>query len=126
MGSKFGFDEDKIFDINDAEFDDFFSATTFISKWVQENANYYFGKTNSCKVGYLGNGEIDYYEIYSTPGQAAGDRLARVDVTYDGSLNPTAEAWKFYDSDGSTILKTVTLTHNWTGVDYDKSTTVVT
>lgn len=81
----------------------------------------------SYKPDFLANGEINFVEIYSGATQTTINRRVRVDLTYDGSLNPTVEAWKFYDeSDGTTVLRTITITHTWSGVDLTKSTEVTT
>lgn len=71
------------------------------------------------------NGEVNYIEWYDTSTQSAGNLRFKVTLGYDGSLNPTSETWVIYDDDGSTPLKTVTLTHAWSGVDITTSTKVV-
>ena len=81
----------------------------------------------SQKPGYLGNGELDNVEFFSSATQIQANRTMRVDVTYSGALDPTSEAWKMYDiADGTTILKTVTFTHTWVSGDLTKSVTTVT
>jgi hypothetical protein len=82
--------------------------------------------TNSYKPTYLANGEVNFLEVFSGPTQTTPNRIARVDLTYTGD-DPTTEAWKLYDSsDGTTINKTVTLTHVWTANDWTSTTTVTT
>jgi hypothetical protein len=67
-------------------------------------------------------GELDFIEFYKGLTQTTPNRRKRVDMTYDGNLNPTSEIWKFYSpSDGTTILKTFTITHVWSGVDLTRS-----
>ena len=81
----------------------------------------------SLKPVFLGNGELDYVEVYEGATQVTANRRVRIDMTYDGSLNPTVEAWKFYSpSDGTTVLRTITVTHTWSGFDLTKSTEVTT
>lgn len=73
------------------------------------------------------DGEIDFVEIFKGATQTTINRRLRVDMTYDSSLNPTVEAWKFYDvSDGTTVLRTITVTHTWSGVDLVSSAEVTT
>lgn len=72
----------------------------------------------SAKVTYTVGGEIDYVEYFDGLVQTTPNRIIRVDIAYDGNLNPTTETWKYYDTDGTTILRTITLTHSWSGVDY--------
>lgn len=81
----------------------------------------------SYKPVFLGNGELDYVEVFEGATQTTAQRRLRIDMTYDGSLNPTVEVRKFYDpSDGTTVLRTITVTHTWSGVDLTKSTEVTT
>jgi len=81
----------------------------------------------SFKPTYLGNGELDYVEYFEGATQTTINRRLRVDMTYDGSLNPTVETWAFYNpSDGTSILRTIAVTHTWTGVDLTKSAEVTT
>lgn len=80
---------------------------------------------SSYRPSYLANGEIDYIEIFNGPTQITLNRIARVDLAYDASLNPTVETWNIYDTvDGTTVLRTITVTHTWTGVDLTKSAEV--
>lgn len=79
----------------------------------------------SLKPTYLGNGDIDFVEFYTGATQTTGFRRAKVTVAYDGSFNPTSETWLIYSpSDGTTILRTITLTHTWSGVNLTASTEV--
>ena len=75
----------------------------------------------------VNDGELDFQEFYKGLTQTTINRRCRVDMTYDASLNPTSEIWKIYDTaDGTTILKTFTITHVWTGVDLTRSEGVLT
>lgn len=81
----------------------------------------------SYKQTFLGNGELDSVEIFDGTTQTTPNRRVRVDMTYDGSLNPTLEEWKIYDpADGITVLRTISVTHTWSGVDLTKSEEVTT
>ena len=91
---------------------------------IQAILNKYFGPTNSEKATYLGNGEVDFVEFFSNPSQVVANRVAKVTFTYDGNLNPTGEVLLLYDTDGTTVLKTVTFTHTFTGTDYTNTTQV--
>lgn len=73
------------------------------------------------KPTYLANGELDYLELFTTSTQITANRLAKIQMTYDGSLNPTTEAWSIYDTDGTTVLRTVTFTHTFTSNDLTNS-----
>lgn len=80
---------------------------------------------SSYKPAFLGNGEIDSVEIYEGATQTTEFRRVKITMAYDGSLNPVTETWDFYDpNDGTTILRTITVTHTWSGVDLTKSTEV--
>ena len=79
----------------------------------------------SQKPTYLGNGEIDFVEYFKGAVQTTVNRIKRVDVAYTGD-DPTSEVWKLYDTDGTTVLKTVTFTHTWSGNELTNTTTVTT
>lgn len=94
---------------------------------VQEFIDKICAPTNSQKATYLGDGELDFIEIFSVSTQITANRIARVDFTYDANINPITEVWKHFDTaDGTTVLKTFTLTHTWVGDDYDKTTSATT
>lgn len=80
----------------------------------------------SSKVVYLSNGEIDQIEIFNGVNQISANRIFKVVMAYDGNLNPTSETWSLYDTNGVTVLRTVVLEHDFTGVDYDGSESVTT
>lgn len=76
---------------------------------------------------YLANGEIDSVQWYSDPGLAIAKRILSVQMAYDASLNPTTETWRFYNTaDGATVVRTITITHTWSGVDLVQSDEVTT
>lgn len=77
------------------------------------------------KIGYLGNGDVDYVEFFNSASQVTANRIARVDLTYS-SGDPATEAWKVYDTNGTTILETTTLTYSYSSGDIDNVTVSVT
>lgn len=69
----------------------------------------------------LSGDDITVYEIFSSPVQIDANRLMKGDFTYVGD-NLTAETWVIYDpADGTTILRTVTVSHTYSGDDLIKS-----
>jgi hypothetical protein len=64
-------------------------------------------------------------EFHSATPFATANRVARNDLTYTGDLL-TSEALKVYDTDGTTVLKTYTWTHTYSGVDLQSSALVIT
>lgn len=78
------------------------------------------------KVTYLANGEIDVVEYYNSDTQINANRIYKTTITYDGSLNPTTETTLIYDTDGTTTLKTYTLTYSYSGVDLSTGTMNIT
>ena len=64
---------------------------------------------------------------YSSSTQTTANRIMKTDLTYNTDLNPTTEVTKIYKTtDGTTILKTVTLTYTWTSGVLTKIETVTT
>lgn len=98
------------------------AANVLVGATVQAILDKYYGPTNSEKATYLGNGELDYIEFFSSATQTTGNRIAKATFTYDGSLNPTSEVLQLFDTNGTTVLKTVTFTHTFVSSDYDKTT----
>ena len=63
------------------------------------------------------NGELNFAEVFEGATQTTPNRRARVDITYTTG-DPTSEVWEIYDpADGTTVLRTITLTHTWSGGD---------
>jgi len=72
-------------------------------------------------------GELEFLELFEGATQTTPNRRARIDMTYDGSQNPTIEVLKVYDpADGTTILRTITLTLTWVTNEITKITEVTT
>lgn len=80
---------------------------------------------SSVAVTYLVNGEIDYVEYFNSPTQIQANRIARTEFAYSG-VDPQTEIWKLYDSDGSTILRTITVTYTYSGSDIQSAAMVTT
>ncbi len=79
----------------------------------------------SQKVTYSGD-DVSYIEFFKGATQTTPNRRARVDVTYTGN-DVTSEAWKIYDpNDGTTVLRTITLTHTYSASVYQSSSEVTT
>lgn len=76
------------------------------------------------KISYTGSGDVDFVEFYNSASQITANRIARVDLTYS-SGDPATEAWKVYDTDGSTILETTTLTYSYSSGDINNVTVSV-
>lgn len=98
------------------------SGTVIADEFFQDYLNRVCGGSNSEKPTFLANGELDNIVFYSSATQVVANRIMDVQMTYDGSLNPTQEVWQIYDTaDGTTILKTITLTHTWVGAEITKT-----
>ena len=80
--------------------------------------------TESQAVTYIASGDVDVVSVYSSPTQITANRIADITLGYSGG-NPTTETWRYFDpADGTTVLQTSTLTHGFTGVEYDDTTRV--
>lgn len=103
------------------------TRTTAITESVQDFINAVCAPDNSQKPVFLANGEVNYIEFFKGPTQTIPNRLYRVDMSYDGILNPTTEAWTLYTItdnapvDGVTVHRTVTFTHSWTAAEITKT-----
>lgn len=64
-------------------------------------------------------------EFFNSASFITANRVARYDLTYT-SDNLTTESLKIYDTDGSTVLRTYTWTHTYSGSDYQSSALVIT
>jgi hypothetical protein len=72
---------------------------------------------------YLPNSDVNYIEFFNSATQVVANRVARVDITYSGD-DPTVETWKFYDQDGTSIVRTVVITHTFVANDLTNSVQV--
>lgn len=80
---------------------------------------------DSQKITYLPSGDIDFVEFFSSATQIVANRIAKVTIGYTG-FDPTSETWLIYDLDGTTILKTILLTHTYSGSDLTQTVQVTT
>lgn len=72
------------------------------------------------------NGTINFVEWFNGATQITSQRRARVDFTYDVNLDPATEVWKIYDTNGTTILRTVTYTYTFVANVLTKTVEVTT
>ena len=71
-----------------------------------------YNSAESQKPTYSGD-NISSVEIYKSSTQIDANRLAKYNLTYTNDL-VTTEVISIYDADGTTILKTVTITYTYT------------
>lgn len=83
----------------------------------------WFSNVVSQKVTYSGD-NISSIEFYVTAAQLLTDRVVKVEISYT-SGNPTSEVWSLYDSDGTTILETRTVTYTYTGDNITSASEVI-
>lgn len=79
----------------------------------------------SQKPTYLVNGDVDYIEFFNSSTQITANRIAKVTLGYTTN-NVTSETWVFYDTDGTTVLRTITLTHTYSSNDWTNTTEATT
>ena len=102
------------------------SRTAAHTEDVQAFINEISPPDRSEKPIFLANGELDYIEFFEGSTQTTPFRRYRVDMTYDGDLNPTTEVWSVYDPiDGTTVLRIWTYTHTWVTAEITKTTKAV-
>lgn len=68
---------------------------------------------------------VSYITYYSSSSFITANRIYRNDFTYSGDVL-TVEVLKKYDTDGTTILKTYTRTHSYSGDNLTSSGVVIT
>lgn len=73
-------------------------------------------------ISYLGNGEVDYIEYFNSSNKIQANRIYRIDMTYDGSLNPTTETVTIYENDGVSVAKTQTHIYSYSASEIDSGT----
>lgn len=65
----------------------------------------------SAASNFNSDGTLNFVEFFQGAVQTTPNRRMRVDMSYDGDLNPSTEIWRIYSPlDGTTILRTVTYT----------------
>ena len=80
---------------------------------------------NSVKPTYLGSGDPDFIEIFSGFTQTTPNRIAKIVLSYSSGL-PTSETIFIYDSDGTTILRTITKNYTYVSDNLTKEETSTT
>lgn len=94
--------------------DDSASRNTIVGKNLQQWIDRLFEESESEKPTYNADGTINYVEFFSSSTQTTANRTFRIDMTYNASQEPLTETLSIYSlTDGTTVLKTVTTTYNW-------------
>lgn len=73
---------------------------------------------------YTGN-NLTSLEFFNSASFITANRVARYDFTYT-SNNLTTEVLRIYDTDGTTILRTYTWTHTYSGNNFQSSGLIIT
>lgn len=90
------------------------ASNTVVGATVQEFVNRFNEPSESELPTYSGDGTIDHIEHFSSAVQIVANRIFRVDLTYDADLQPLTEIWKIYSkTNGTTILKTISIAYTW-------------
>lgn len=66
------------------------------------------------KPTYNASGDLDYIEIFKSSTQTTGNRRAKITMAYDANKYPTSETWQIFDTNGTSVLRTVTYTYTIT------------
>jgi hypothetical protein len=74
---------------------------------------------------YLANGDLDYLEFFNSSSFITANRIAKLTLAYT-SFNPTSATAVIYDTDGTTVLRTVTDTFTITSNVFQSVKTAVT
>lgn len=100
------------------------SRNSAVGGSVQDFIDRVSAPTNTVSPTYLPNGNLSALTLYRNTTQINANRSADCTVTYDLEQNPTSEIWRLFDSDGVTVLKTISLTHIWSLGNYIRTETV--
>lgn len=73
-------------------------------------------------ITYLANGEVDYIDYFNSNTQITANRVYKTTMAYDGNLNPTSATTVIYNTNGTTILRTITETYSYSGADISSGT----
>lgn len=76
-------------------------------------------------INYNANKTLNYIEYYNSASFITANRLARTDMTYTAALYPSTEITRIYDTDGSTILKTHTISYTFSSGDMTQSSELI-
>lgn len=71
------------------------------------------GQTRSTQVIYTGD-LVTQIVYFKSPSRNTTDRLARATISYSGD-NVSTAVYDFYDTDGTTVLSTKTVTYTYNG-----------
>lgn len=103
------------------------TANTLSGATVQDYFNRAYDPDASEKPTYNGDGTVNFVEFFGSSTQTTPNRTYRVDFTYDADLQPLTEVWKAYSlADGTTVLKTVSLSYTWVSGQLTNKTQVTT
>jgi hypothetical protein len=81
----------------------------------------------SQKVTYNNNGTINFVEWFKGATQSTINRRAKSTIAYNANLFPLTETLVIYSpTDGTTVLRTITLTETYTGADLTSGNEVTT
>lgn len=79
-----------------------------------------FGEDGDSQKVTESGGQVTAIEFFRGLTQTEANRKARVDISYTDGL-PTSEIWKYYEDNGTSIKRTITLTHTWVSGALDKT-----
>ena len=116
----------KKWEIQDAKYVDLTTSTTTIPSFIgdlQGLLDVVYNSSLSYKLTYSGFNVSDV-EIYKGS-QIIQNRVAKISLTYS-SFQVTQEQWTLYESDGTTVSKTVTISYTWNNLFELASATTVT
>jgi hypothetical protein len=99
------------------------ATTIFPTEKLKLTLERLFHSAESQNPTYTGD-NITSVEFYNSATQVVGNRIMKSDLTYTSDL-VTIEAWSIYDTDGITVLKTVTLTYTYVNDVVTKAETSV-
>lgn len=78
-----------------------------------------FESTRSLKTTYS-SGLISTVEYFNSLIQISANRIAKIDLTYNGDDFVTQQVTTYYENDGTTVYDTETATFTYTDCDIDK------
>lgn len=115
------------FEAKDLPLDTAAARNTAVGSTVQEWIDRIYEESLSEKPTYNANGTISLVEFFTSASQVTANRSAQVSLTYDAQLQPATETWTFYSlTNGTTILKTVTIAYTFVAGQLTNKTQVTT
>lgn len=89
------------------------ASNTIIGHSPQQVIDRLYTPSENTTYTYNGDGTVNYIQGFSGSAITA-NRLYRIEFTYNADLTPATEVTKLYSTtDGTTILKTITVTYTW-------------